>query len=152
MKHEVHENGVSMLADMKRRAVRLHHPTLRNCQYTVMDAGIRYHSTPQGWLCPQCAKFHEFKTFHLTINVNGDVVVSEEIYRMFKERGLMGELKAVKEVVPRPFAVEMPFSDFSAKPLLGSNDYADRGTPVHQPPIVISREEGMVKGPGKKER
>lgn len=148
MKHEVHSNGAVMFADMKKRAVRLHHPHLQSCIYTVMDAGIRY---PNGFDCPQCGFVHEFKTFHLNLNVNGDVVVSEPIYLMFKERGLMGELKAVKEVVPRPYAIAMPFSDFSAKPLLGLNDYVDQGTPVYQPPIVVSRESGMVKGPESKE-
>jgi len=150
MRHEVHENGVTMFADMKRRAVQLHHPTLRSCIFTMIDAGIRY--GPDGWLCPMCGFLHEFKTFHLNLDANGDVTVSEPIYLMFKERGLMGELKAVREVIPRPHTIAVPFSDFSVQLLHGENDHKDQSTPVIQPPIVISREDGMVKGPDKKEQ
>lgn len=141
-------NGrVTMKADMRRRAVRLHHPNLRSCQFTFVDAGQRY---PTPFLCPQCGFHHEFKTYHLTLNANGDVAIHADLYERLKAAGLLTDLKATKEVIPRPAAIGMPLLDARSEALpMGPPVTVVRQQPsVWQPPVVISREEGLIKAPG----
>jgi hypothetical protein len=88
--------------------VRLHHPELRNCVFTITNYAQRL-VVPM--FCAQCSGgpegqslrnvIHEFKTIHLNIDAVGDVVVAEGIYEMMLRNGLVGELRATK-AIPRP--------------------------------------------------
>jgi hypothetical protein len=88
--------------------VRLHHPSLRRCVFTITNYAVRL---VQPMFCAQCSGglegsaprnvIHEFKTIHLNIDAVGDVVVAEGIYEMMKRNGLVGELKATK-AIPHP--------------------------------------------------
>jgi hypothetical protein len=103
--------------------VRLHHPTLRNCTYTVVHLGRPYQ---QPINCGVCLQTHMHKTYHLGLNNDGDVIVSEVIYERLKQVGL-DELKDMGIVQdPPPLVVGIG------------------GGPVDT--TVISRENGHVKG------
>jgi len=149
MKHEVRQGGVVMLADMSRRAVRLHHPDLRNCTYTVQDQSSIY---PEPFPCPMCGILHIFKTIHLQLNSSGDVAVTPELWEKFQKGGVT-ELQAAKEVTPRPTALVMPGIDARGEMApAGFNGEAGqvvmvpRQQPsVYQPGNIISREQGLVK-------
>lgn len=52
--------------------IRLHHPTLRNATLAIEVA--RGYFTP--FDCPTCKRTHLFKTVHLRLDGNGDVIVS----------------------------------------------------------------------------
>lgn len=131
-RREVRDGDHVLHADMKKRAVRIHHPTLKNCVYTMVAYSIRY-QIPHD--CPMCNVGHIFKTYHLLLNENGDVTVAMEIYENWKKEGLLNEMKGVKEVVPRPWVLRLD-------PLDGPNG--------PQPPVVVSREDGLVKAPNEK--
>lgn len=110
---------------MKQRAVRIHHPTLRNCTFTVMQPSVIY---PVPFDCPMCGITHIYKTFHLQLNQHGDVCVHNDIYELFKREGILEDLTATKEVTPAPTVL---FQGGSVRS-----------------PIVISREEGAITLPG----
>jgi hypothetical protein len=147
VKKEIIQNGVTTYADTKHKSVRIHHPTLRSCIFTLTRTSKPY---PVPFACPMCNTIHTHKTYHLNLDQHGNVHVAPETYETWKREGLVENLKAVKEVMPLPTVLHMPTLDYSAVGLLGPDDA--RGAlhePVYQPPIVISREEGMVKGPEK---
>lgn len=73
--------------------VRLHHPDLRNCTYTIIHFGVRL---TQPMFCWVCQRMHIHKTYHLGLDQVGDVTVSETIYAYLQEAGLE-ELQATKE-------------------------------------------------------
>ncbi len=108
------------------RGVRLHHPDLRNCVLTIAEA--RMYPNPEGFACPTCQVTHLFKTHHITLDSNGDAVVHEDIYELFKREGIIQDLKATREVTPRPIVLDMANT-----------------VPVD---IVVSAETGPVKLPG----
>lgn len=56
--------------------VRLHHETLRDC--TIAVECKRPYKQP--YLCPLCNVTHLFKTVHLTLDAEGDVVVSTGVW------------------------------------------------------------------------
>ncbi len=146
MKHEVtqelpHGQIVTMQANMKHRAVRMHHSTLRNVSFTVENLARKY---PNPYPCDACNVIHFYKTWHLKVDKNGDTVVSEQVYDRLKEVGFK-EMDATKEVIPRPFAIGLPFVDEQASPLIGSTKAHD----IWVPPTIVSREKGLVKLDGK---
>jgi predicted RNA-binding Zn-ribbon protein involved in translation (DUF1610 family) len=146
VKHLVKDpnTGIVVQANMKRRAVRIHHPTLRNCIFTVAEPARTY-ETP--FPCPMCGISHVYKTHHLVLDANGDTVVSQEILQLFEEGGVVKQAKATKEVIPRPVVIGLPLLDESAQVAHPQNGYAPRqgsATPW-QPPDVISQEQGPVK-------
>lgn len=56
--------------------IRLHHDTLRNCTVAVeCKRGYR-----QPYQCPLCNVIHTHKTVHLTLDNEGDVVVSTGVW------------------------------------------------------------------------
>lgn len=111
---------------MKYAGVRIHHPELRNCVFTLTQFSKPMPQT-NGYPCPMCKPtIHFHKTFHLILNEHGDVCVHPDIYELFKREGMVENLKAVKEVTPAPTTIK-----------LGEN---------YQPPTIISREQGPVKG------
>lgn len=116
------------------RSVRLHHPTLRNCVFTL-EQQSRIYPTP--YPCPRCNKTHIFKTYHLNLNEHGDVCISEQIYQMFKDEGVLEELTATREVTPAPTTLTMGFID--QKGAVGVSE--------PNPFVVISREKGPVNIP-----
>lgn len=98
--------------------VRLRHPSLRNCTYTLIHPGRPLRFPTQCWVCKAV---HYDKTYHLALDALGEVVVSEVVYQRLQEAGL-DELQAVSEVAqPEPLIVAMD------------------GT---APPLVVSRENG----------
>lgn len=121
-----------MATDVK--AVRLHHPTLRNCVFTVEQVSRPY---PVPFECPLCSSSrgvvtHIYKTFHLNLNQHGNVCVTPEIYDVFKSEGLLVDVLAMKEVRPAPTVLHV-----GAGPLVGGE------------PIVVSQEMGLVRHPGR---
>ena len=106
--------------------VRLHHPTLRGCVFTITNYAVRlvapmfcaqcsggpeqgtWQPAERSWLMPPRSVIHEFKTIHLNIDPVGDVVVHEGIYDLMKRNGLLEELKATREIgKPEPMRVGM---------------------------------------------
>lgn len=84
--------------------IRLHHPNLRNCTYTLIHEG-RPLVAPVN--CMVCGNTHFHKTYHLALDGVGDVVVSETVYERVKQAGL-DELKVMKEIKkPDPLRVDM---------------------------------------------
>ncbi len=112
MKHEVRFGDVTMYADSKQKAVRLRHPTRRNSVWLVVLPSIRY---PVPYTCRGCNQAHIFKTFHLNLNEHGEVAVHPDIYELFKQNGIVGELRAMKEVMPRPTAVGTGLLDYTGR-------------------------------------
>lgn len=130
------------------RGVRLHHPGLRNCIFTVAQLSKPY---PVPFDCPMCGVTHIYKTFHLNLNENGDVCVDQQIYDLFLREGIIAELKATKEVTPAPTKLAFPNINNTGGVLeIGKQNGAPARPqqPVYQPPIVYSREQGLVKLPG----
>jgi hypothetical protein len=83
--------------------VRLHHPTLRSCTYTLIHFGRPLQQPIQ---CPMCHQLHTHKTYHLGLDAVGDVVVSEVVFERVKEAGL-DELKVLDGVAqPEPLVVD----------------------------------------------
>ena len=65
--------------------IRLHHETERNCVIAV-EAVRPYAKWAQAReLCPLCGIPHAFKTVHLTLDNNGDVIVSKEVWAELKD-------------------------------------------------------------------
>jgi hypothetical protein len=126
------------------RGVRLYHPSLRNCEFTLEQQSRIY---PVPHECPKCSKNHIFKTFHLTLNEHGYATVHEGIYDLFVKENMLGELRAMREVTPRPVIIGLPQIDFSAETLHGPNDASPKPPPLWQPPIVFSKEHGLTKHP-----
>ena len=88
--------------------VRLHHPDLRHCTYTLIHFGKPLVQPMFCWVCNQT---HIHKTYHLGLDQVGDVVVSEEIYASLQEANLDG-LVATKEITsPEPQRLEGPGPD-----------------------------------------
>ena len=81
------------------RAVRLHHPTYRNCMLAIEEPGRPY-STP--YPCPHCQIEHAYKTHHLMLDQHGNTVIHEVMYEYLKDLRLLRDLEAVKEVTPAP--------------------------------------------------
>lgn len=124
--------GLEITKDMKtKRSVRIHHPTLRNCVFTIEQQSRVY---PEPFPCPTCHAYHTFKTFHLNLNGNGDVCVSTEVYQLFKDEGILEDLTATKQVVPAPTRIQMG----------GMGESMIDNSPF----IIISRENGPVNIPG----
>ena len=100
--------------------VRLHHPELRNCTYTLIHFG---RPLTQPMFCWLCQGVHDLKTYHLGLDQVGDVVVSETVYERLREAGLDG-LQATKEIPkPEPLRLEVP----------------GQGTQLRRP-LVVARE------------
>lgn len=66
--------------------VRIHHPELKNAVLTVP------HPRPlkAPFKCPICSETHITKTYHITLDNNGDAIVSHEIVARLKEVNLAG--------------------------------------------------------------
>jgi hypothetical protein len=95
--------------------VRLHHPSLRNCVYTITNYAVPLVAPMFCWQCsggPEGASprtvIHEYKTLHLNIDAVGDVVVAEGIYDLMERNGLLEDLKATKGIgKPDPMRIGM---------------------------------------------
>jgi hypothetical protein len=121
------------------RGVKLHHPSLKNCVFTLEQQNVIY---PRPFDCPTCGTTHIFKTFHLNLNENGDVTVHEQIYELFKSEGIVAELNAKTEVTPRPTFLGMG-SIGIVKDANGATDYAQVQA-QQAPPNIVSREHGYL--------
>lgn len=131
---------VTMRADMRKRAVRVRVKGFRNCLYVFEHPGQKY---PTPFPCPACRIYHTHKAHHLHLDSNGETTVSTEIYERMKEAGVAEEVKGVKEVIPRPQAIGMPFIDASAEIIPFDQD--DPQAP--QPDFVVSQTKGLIKSP-----
>lgn len=111
----------------KPRAVKLHHPTIRNAFNTIEDPSrrLKFKPTFQPDRCPVCHEIHLFKTYHLWFDSVGDVEVSEEIHAQLVRIGL-AEIKDLGTVTPTPQVLDM-------------------AAPVPDVPVV-SREKGPLHG------
>jgi hypothetical protein len=93
--------------------VRLHHPELRSCTFTITNHAIPLVAPMFCWSCsggPEGTPtprrvIHTHKTYHLAIDAAGDVVVAEELVEAMRGWGLLREagLFAVRGV-PNPDA------------------------------------------------
>lgn len=84
--------------------VRLRHPDLRSCTYTLIHLGRSLTREHHCWVC---GEVHYHKTYHLGLDSMGEVVVSEVIYERLKEAGL-DELRTVgEERKPEPQRVSV---------------------------------------------
>lgn len=81
--------------------VRLKHPTLKSCTFTVIHT--RRYVVPL--LCPVCGHPHERKTYHLNLDSEGAVIVSQTVFERLKEIGLAGMQLANEVLVPPPLTV-----------------------------------------------
>lgn len=99
--------------------IRIQHPSLRNCTYTLIHYGRPLKTIIH---CRVCGLEHHHKTYHLALDSAGEVIVSETVYQRLKEAGLE-ELRAASEVA-RPEAQRIVLNGFRA-------------------PLVVSRENGM---------
>lgn len=143
-RREVKDGDLTLVADMRKRAVRIHHPTLKSCVYTIVSYRIRY---PIPHDCPLCMVGHIFKTYHLLLNENGDVTVAAPIYENWKQEGIVGEMRATKEVVPKPWVLRLPTVDVRVRKegeVLPPLPFVPAAPP---PPVIMSREDGIVKAP-----
>ncbi len=73
--------------------------------------------SPVPYICRGCNQTHIYKTFHLNLNEHGEVAVHPDIYELFKVNGIVGELKAMKEVMPRPSAIGVGLLDYTGTPI-----------------------------------
>jgi hypothetical protein len=78
--------------------VKLAHPALKNCVYTLIHEG-RPLQAPTG--CGVCGLTHHHKTYHLALDGKGEVIVSETVFTRLEEAGL-DELTAKTEVKKPP--------------------------------------------------
>jgi hypothetical protein len=85
--------------------VRLHHPELRNCTYTVTNYAVPLKAPMFCWACSGGTEgasprtvVHTFKTIHLDIDAVGDVVVAEGVFEMMQRTGLLKNLAAMKGI------------------------------------------------------
>jgi len=85
------------------RAVRLHHPSYRNCMLAIEEPGRQY-STP--YQCPHCGIPHEYKTHHLILDAHGDTTLHELMYYYLRDLRLLRDLKVMNEVEPVPQVIE----------------------------------------------
>jgi hypothetical protein len=133
-----------MWANSKHKAVRLRHPTRRSCVWLVVLPSIRY---PVPYDCHRCNQSHIFKTFHLDLNEHGEVAVHPDIYELFKANGIVGELRAMKEVTPRPHVIGMGLLDSQGVPIPTNAPTPEK---TYVPPTTWKRpavfsERGLVK-------
>jgi hypothetical protein len=155
VKHEVRQKmadgqTVTMVADMKRKAVRVRHPFLRSCIFSIYDPSILYPAPIECSVCEGGIK-HTFKTHHLVLDAEGYVTLSEETVELFRANGILEELVPTKTVVPRPYAIGLGLIDYQGQVLPAGGGPAPARAPqvlAWQPPDVISREEGVVKRGG----
>ena len=91
--------------------VRLRHPTARGGVYLVEDLGRPY---GQPLYCSACSSalksevVHHVKTYHLALDGEGTVIVSEGIYDRIKAIPALGGLELMNEVAePPPQRLEM---------------------------------------------
>ena len=101
--------------------IRIQHPTLRNCTYTLIHQG-RPLTAPIR--CRVCGLTHHHKTYHLALDGAGEVVVSETVFERLKEAGL-DELKP-KGKVPKPEPIRIVMNGPSAAPLVVSRENGTR--------------------------
>jgi hypothetical protein len=65
--------------------VRVIHPTLRNERLVLVDAERPY---PVPYLCSACGLAHTHKTYHLDLDAEGGVVVSNEVAQVLERLGM----------------------------------------------------------------
>lgn len=99
--------------------IKLHHPELRNCTYTLIHEG-RPLTAPH--LCWVCGMTHFHKTYHLMLDSAGDITVSETVFQRLEEAGL-------DELQPKTEERKPP------RMVVGMNGNGKR-------PLVVSREHG----------
>jgi hypothetical protein len=58
--------------------VRILHDSEMSCVFTLVD-GKRPYKAPLA--CPACAKTHEFKTYHISLDGEGFAIVSPEVWK-----------------------------------------------------------------------
>lgn len=139
---------ITMKANMKLRSVKVRIKRLRNCVF-VFEHPERKYPTPHP--CAMCKTYHTHKAYHLPLDANGETVVNEQLYQRLKDAGLLDEMVAVKEVVPRPIAIGLEFVDYqNTKFVNGLNEDPLADNPAApQPPTVVSQTKGLIKEDGK---
>jgi hypothetical protein len=86
--------------------VRLVHDSLRGGKYVVEHPTRRYRVP---LLCPSCGKVHEHKAYHLELDGEGAVIVSEKVFQRLREAGLPG--LSVANAVRRPPTIRLQIGD-----------------------------------------
>ena len=62
-------------------SIRLRHPTLQDVNFTV----VHHRQYRRPLFCAVCAEVHTFKTYHLKLDSQGEVVVSKDIWGRLAE-------------------------------------------------------------------
>ena len=100
--------------------VRLHHPHFASCTF-VVELPKLY---PEPYDCPSCKMTHLYKSIHLRLDANGDVLVNKGVYQTLLQVNLAG-MQMMNEVrEPPPLyvgAVEQPKYETQTAPLNGQN-------------------------------
>jgi hypothetical protein len=114
--------------------IRLQHPTARSARYTVVEPEVPYTST---FTCtpPElggCGGTHLFKTHHLNLDSEGNVIVSTGVYARIKDRlALDGFILGNEVAKPPPIGLSMDAS--------GLNTWGQSHIPIIHSPNSIER-------------
>ena len=82
--------------------IRLTHPTLRGVTIAVPHEGRRF-TSPQS--CSVCRSYHECKTYHLRLDGEGAVIVSQTVLERLRETGFVPIEMDVESPVASPPAL-----------------------------------------------
>lgn len=89
---------------VKPTGVRLFHEDLRNCTIVVVHPKREYRVPFE---CPTCNQTHRWKAYHLNLDDQGSVIVSEAVYKRLREAGMPGLSVANKASDPPPQTLYM---------------------------------------------
>jgi hypothetical protein len=85
-------------------SVRLRHPTLRGVTFTVVH--YRRYTVPMA--CGVCGSIHTHKTYHLRLDSQGEVVVSDTVAERLAELEGLPLRNMGVEAHPQPQVLAMP--------------------------------------------
>jgi hypothetical protein len=85
----------------------------------IEDPGTPY-ANDYEYPCPHCKIKHRYKHHHLLLDQHGNTVITEVMYEWLKERRLLRDLEAMKEVTPAPQVISQ--GTFATVQTVVSND------------------------------
>lgn len=85
-------------------SVRLRHPSFRNLTFAV----VHHRPYREPLFCASCGLVHTHKTYHLHLDAQGEVVVSEVIFERLSELEGLPLRKVGIERNPQPMTLTVP--------------------------------------------
>jgi hypothetical protein len=79
-------------------SIRLRHATLKDCNLVIVSK----RKLKEPMFCGQCQQMHEFKSYHLRLDSNGEVDVSKTVYDRLSELKDLPLETASKRSKPEP--------------------------------------------------